>query len=65
MVVRYAALPSCASPARDCEGGANFGVLFTVWDRLFGTYVDSEQVDLKGPYGIQETIHPVRMAVGI
>jgi sterol desaturase/sphingolipid hydroxylase (fatty acid hydroxylase superfamily) len=47
------------------RAGANFGVLFTVWDRLFGTYADPEQVDLTGPYGIQETVHPVRMAVGV
>jgi sterol desaturase/sphingolipid hydroxylase (fatty acid hydroxylase superfamily) len=45
--------------------GANFGVLFTVWDRLFGTYVDPELVESTGPYGIQETMHPVRMAIGI
>ncbi|MBX3320906.1 MAG: sterol desaturase family protein [Nitrospira sp.] len=45
--------------------GANFGVLFTVWDRLFGTYVDPEKVDSEGPYGIQEAVHPVRMAIGV
>lgn len=44
--------------------GANFGVLFTLWDRLFGTYVDPEQMESTAPYGIQETTHPVRMAVG-
>ncbi len=47
------------------QAGANFGVLFTVWDRLFGTYVDPERVDGTGPYGIQETVHPVRMAIGV
>ncbi len=47
------------------QAGANFGVLFTVWDRLFGTYVDPERVDVTGPYGIQETVHPVRMAIGV
>ncbi len=45
--------------------GANFGVLFTVWDRLFGTYADPEQVESTGPCGIEETLHPVRMAVGV
>jgi sterol desaturase/sphingolipid hydroxylase (fatty acid hydroxylase superfamily) len=45
--------------------GTNFGVLFTLWDRLFGTYVDPEQVESTGPYGIQESVHPVRMAVGV
>jgi len=47
------------------RAGANFGVLFTLWDRLFGTYVDPEQVESMGPYGIQETVHPVRMAIGV
>jgi len=47
------------------RGGANFGVLFTVWDRLFGTYADPEQVESTGPYGIQETVHPVRLAIGV
>ena len=47
------------------EAGANFGVLFTIWDRLFGTYADPEQVDSTGEYGIQETLNPVRMAIGV
>lgn len=47
------------------RAGANFGVLFTVWDRLFGTYVDPEQVKSTGPYGISDTVHPVRMAIGV
>jgi len=47
------------------RAGANLGVLLTVWDRLFGTYVDPEKVDSTGPYGIQETVHPVRMAIGL
>ena len=47
------------------RAGANFGVLFTVWDRLFGTYIDPEQLELSGPYGISETVHPLRMAVGV
>ena len=41
---------------------------------LFGSHARNEAdaesdvdvlVDLRGPYGIQETIHPVRMAVGV
>jgi sterol desaturase/sphingolipid hydroxylase (fatty acid hydroxylase superfamily) len=47
------------------RAGANFGVLFTVWDRLFGTHVDPERVESTGPYGIQETVHPVRLAIGV
>ncbi|MDK2744885.1 MAG: sterol desaturase family protein [Nitrospira sp.] len=47
------------------RAGANFGVLFTVWDRLFGTYADPDQVETTGPYGISEAVHPVRLAIGI
>jgi hypothetical protein len=65
MALRHAPLPSRASLEGDGRAGANFGVLFTVWDRLFGTYVDPEQVELSGPCGIQETVYPVRMTVGI
>ena len=47
------------------EGRGKFRGPITVWDRLFGTYVDPEQVESTGSYGIQETVHPVRMAVGV
>jgi sterol desaturase/sphingolipid hydroxylase (fatty acid hydroxylase superfamily) len=47
------------------QAGANFGVLFTIWDRVFGTYVDPEEVNSAGEYGIQDQVHPIRMAIGV
>ena len=43
---------------------ANMGSLLTIWDRLFGTYVDPEEVD-KVTFGIREVNSPVRLALGI
>lgn len=36
---------------------SNYGLYFTVWDRLFGTYVDADSVEQKGLLGLdyQET----------
>ncbi len=45
--------------------GRNFGVLLTVWDRLFGTHADPDLADTNGSYGIPESVHPVRLAIGI
>lgn len=43
----------------------NFGVVFTFWDRLFGTYADPERVGKDIRFGIGETPSPVRLAIGI
>jgi sterol desaturase/sphingolipid hydroxylase (fatty acid hydroxylase superfamily) len=43
----------------------NFGVVFTFWDRLFGTYADPESAGKELRFGIRESPHPVRLAVGI
>jgi sterol desaturase/sphingolipid hydroxylase (fatty acid hydroxylase superfamily) len=45
--------------------GANLGSLFTIWDRLFGTYVDPETVTGKLTFGIGERVGPIRLAIGI
>jgi sterol desaturase/sphingolipid hydroxylase (fatty acid hydroxylase superfamily) len=45
---------------------ANFGNLFTVWDRLFGTYVDPATSDPEAiAFGIGEKPNPVRLIAGI
>jgi sterol desaturase/sphingolipid hydroxylase (fatty acid hydroxylase superfamily) len=44
---------------------ANLAVLFPIWDRLFGTYVDPEKVGKNLTFGIGETVHPVRLVVGL
>ncbi|MEJ1963832.1 MAG: sterol desaturase family protein [Gammaproteobacteria bacterium] len=43
----------------------NLAPLFTVWDRLFGTYVDPARVTHKISFGIGERVSPVRLAVGV
>ncbi|HEX2056254.1 MAG TPA: sterol desaturase family protein [Nitrospiraceae bacterium] len=43
----------------------NFGVVFTFWDRLFGTYADPESVGKDIHFGIRETASPVRLAIGL
>jgi sterol desaturase/sphingolipid hydroxylase (fatty acid hydroxylase superfamily) len=43
---------------------ANMGSLLTVWDRLFGTYVDPEKVG-EISFGIGEVKSPVRLALGV
>lgn len=44
---------------------ANFGVTFTVWDRLFGTYLDPEIVKQPISFGIGEKVPLVRLALGV
>jgi sterol desaturase/sphingolipid hydroxylase (fatty acid hydroxylase superfamily) len=43
---------------------ANLGSLLTIWDRMFGTYVNPEEVE-KLSFGIGELNSPVRLALGI
>ncbi len=43
----------------------NFGVVFTFWDRLFGTYADPEVAGKELRFGIQESAGPIRLAIGI
>lgn len=43
----------------------NFGVIFTFWDRLFGTYADPEVVDDKFQFGLREKGNPIRLAIGL
>lgn len=64
MVLHHASLPSCAHLKGIAKAGRFRGAVYPV-GRLFDTYADPEQVDLTRPYGIQETVHPVRMVVGL
>lgn len=43
---------------------ANLGSLLTIWDRLFGTYVNPESLKKEIAFGIGEDVHPVRLAIG-
>jgi sterol desaturase/sphingolipid hydroxylase (fatty acid hydroxylase superfamily) len=44
---------------------ANLGNLFTVWDRVFGTYVDPETVQRPISFGIGAKENPVRLVLGV
>lgn len=44
---------------------ANFGVTFSVWDRLFGTYVNPEEVKKPVSFGIGEKVPLVRLVAGL
>ncbi len=44
---------------------ANFGNLFTVWDRLFGTHVDPDTVGEELSFGIDTTENPLRLVLGV
>lgn len=35
-------------------GNSNYGFYFSVWDHLFGTYIDADDVPNKGPLGLTE-----------
>ena len=43
----------------------NFGVVFTFWDRLFGTYTDPELIKKDIRFGIGEPANQIRLAIGI
>ena len=44
---------------------ANMANLFTVWDRLFGTYVDPDTVRSELSFGIGTEENPVRLVLGV
>jgi sterol desaturase/sphingolipid hydroxylase (fatty acid hydroxylase superfamily) len=43
----------------------NLAALFTIWDRLFGTYLDPEKVPRNLTFGIGESVPAVRLVVGL
>ncbi|MGH7314593.1 MAG: sterol desaturase family protein [Candidatus Rokuibacteriota bacterium] len=43
---------------------ANLGSRLTIWDRLFGTYVDPESAE-EISFGIKDAPSPIRVAIGI
>ena len=44
---------------------SNLGSLLTLWDRMFGTYLNPEDLEDKISFGIGEETRPVRFALGI
>ncbi|MEQ1771513.1 MAG: sterol desaturase family protein [Devosia sp.] len=48
------------------EGNSNFGEVFTIWDRLFGTYVDRPSVpEAQLRMGLPETSRPAGFKTGV
>lgn len=45
-------------------GGANFGFLFTFWDRLFGTWIDPRSVAADHPLGLEHDVPAWRLVTG-
>jgi sterol desaturase/sphingolipid hydroxylase (fatty acid hydroxylase superfamily) len=43
----------------------NMASLFTVWDRLFGTYLDPDRVGTKLSFGTGEKENPFRLVIGL
>ena len=44
---------------------ANLAALFTVWDRLFGTYVNPDNVKEPLSFGIGEEVPAGRLVLGV
>lgn len=44
---------------------SNYGFVFTVWDRMFGTFVNPESVDKNEPLGLDYEIDNWRMIIGL
>jgi len=47
------------------HANANFGVTFSIWDRLFGTYVDPEELKTPITFGIGERVPLARLVAGV
>ncbi len=45
--------------------GRNFGSIFSVWDRMFGTFVDPGEVTAPLQFGIPEVVSAPRLVVGV
>jgi sterol desaturase/sphingolipid hydroxylase (fatty acid hydroxylase superfamily) len=45
--------------------GRNFGSVFCIWDRMFGTFFDPDDVSAPLEFGIPEVVSGPRMVVGV
>lgn len=45
--------------------GRNFGSLLSIWDRMFGTFVDPSEVTAPLQFGIPEAVSGPRLVVGV
>lgn len=44
---------------------SNYGFVFSIWDRLFGTYIDPDTVDPADPLGLDYEISYWRLLIGL
>jgi sterol desaturase/sphingolipid hydroxylase (fatty acid hydroxylase superfamily) len=44
---------------------SNYGFVFSIWDRLFGTYTDPETIPIDAPLGLDYEIGNWRLALGL
>jgi sterol desaturase/sphingolipid hydroxylase (fatty acid hydroxylase superfamily) len=60
---RFHAIHHSERPEHYCR---NLGSFFTLWDRVFQTYVDPSLVETKGlRFGTGERLNPIRLAAGV
>ncbi|MBS0176222.1 MAG: sterol desaturase family protein, partial [Nitrospira sp.] len=43
----------------------NLGALLTIWDRLFGTYYDPDQIQRPLSFGLNEQVASARLMIGV
>lgn len=46
-------------------GNSNYGFYFSIWDHLFGTYIDADDVPDKGPLGLVENYTRTSLFLGL
>jgi sterol desaturase/sphingolipid hydroxylase (fatty acid hydroxylase superfamily) len=59
---RYHHIHHSKDPAHQ---GANLGALFTIWDRLFGTYYNPDDAANELSFGLSEKVSPSRLVIGL
>ena len=59
---RYHQIHHSTDPAHQ---RTNLGALLTIWDRLFGTYYNPDDVRGELSFGLAERVPPVRLVIGL
>ncbi|HPV84375.1 MAG TPA: sterol desaturase family protein [Nitrospira sp.] len=59
---RYHHIHHSSDPAHQLK---NLGALLTIWDRVFGTYYNPDDLTGELTFGLSERVNPVRLVVGV
>jgi sterol desaturase/sphingolipid hydroxylase (fatty acid hydroxylase superfamily) len=59
---RYHHIHHSSDPAHQLK---NLGALLTVWDRMFGTYYNPDELTRELSFGLGERVNPVRLLIGL